>query len=1167
MGRLKNRVGMGRWSTMADWLVETIMSVRGAIAGMCLVIVFITGLGITLLGKRSCDDALSRTRDRNIESIGQCFNASTDALTATTTDMLFYSSSAAEAAVYQYLQRARIESARINLVMTTIEGPANKTEAWLFNQSSFLWHQMATIKRFEEKSGVEGHFLRASLMGVLDATATMQIVDDTLLVTHTSSVGGAGTVGDALDVTGAMNGSVSRHINGSVSYELARGDHGESVWGMDQIRWGSIETLGGFTGATMISRLSDPALSVDSVYTMTFLSLENIRTFLTDLQVQTQNRTGADTRIFTTIASCWMVKEMERLGYPEELIRPNRQENLLTSVSKGTGQYSNDDPNMPGPDGAIQTEFLRDTEADDAVIRGIAAAVHNFTYNGLQGYEAINQHTNTSSAELHILRSRIEGSGTSVDSVFRELSGGQILESYFVTVRRIVDVPQRLDWWLTVTLNKQHVLASIQADEVEVRESTVLHTEDVSNEIDDKRMQSQIFIVSFAVFLILMSVLATHFVLRPIDAIQNEMANVAKMNLTDTVSNVKATSPFHEVRAMQANFLKMAAKLGEIRPYLPGAVLGSDTSLKSDSLSGSAPQGEVSIMFTDIQGSTELWKRSAQDMNAAIEQHNAIIRAVYREYDGYEVKTIGDSFMLSFQDTISAVNAALEIQHRFKQAKWPERLRLPAAGLVVRIGLHHGSTIAEENPITGRVDYRGSTVNEASRIEAKALGGTICISRNVMWVIKAAKNRGVIPHHPVLCPLGKIELRGLGETEVFLITPDYLKKRYTEVSSDCTVIELPVEREMSVVKDVLSDGDGSSHSDNAVLIGTALKRTELFLIKTRGTVVMCKLSSKVYDDFNLIVRCAAEAAISFDGQIAAVVASEVLITFNASKRCRQHVTSALRLAEYLETRTQSIMRLGIATGDFLHGNVGTSKQRYTTSLGTPLIVAEAAAEYAEEAGFYALFADATRESNALADPDTQNMCECLFLCDVWYYSKMNRKISLWHLSTQKFVSLLNRWVRGGEGYTYMGGTMSGFLTHVQQDESDAEVAAVDLFLRSMTQNVTQEALQVNIAELHAMKDDCALALHHATILSKASIETLRGGYRVEVSLSRAPTRSTRSEEDVRSSHTSRPQESFLQSFGISAEEAVHQRRERHHINTSRGVERESERIPGYVVEY
>ncbi|ODQ64709.1 L domain-like protein [Nadsonia fulvescens var. elongata DSM 6958] len=163
-----------------------------------------------------------------------------------------------------------------------------------------------------------------------------------------------------------------------------------------------------------------------------------------------------------------------------------------------------------------------------------------------------------------------------------------------------------------------------------------------------------------------------------------------------------------------------------------------------------APIGQLAMVFTDIQKSTQLWETHPIAMRSAIKIHNAVMRRQLRIVGGYEVKTEGDAFMVSFSTAPSALLWCLNVQAQLLVAEWPaEILQCPEAGelasgsgvmiykgLLVRMGIHWGSPVCERDPITKRMDYYGPMVNRAARIGAKADGGQIMVSADFLSEMK-----------------------------------------------------------------------------------------------------------------------------------------------------------------------------------------------------------------------------------------------------------------------------------------------------------------------------------------------------------------------------------------------------------------------------------------------
>ena len=136
-----------------------------------------------------------------------------------------------------------------------------------------------------------------------------------------------------------------------------------------------------------------------------------------------------------------------------------------------------------------------------------------------------------------------------------------------------------------------------------------------------------------------------------------------------------------------------------------------------------APDGTVTILFSDIEGSTEMTERLGdQSWLELLRAHNSIVRKRVAAHEGFEVKSQGDGFMLAFQSARRALECAADIQRAF--AKRNESAEEP---IRVRIGLHAGEAIKEADP-DGQADFYGKNVILAARIAAQAQGGEILVS-------------------------------------------------------------------------------------------------------------------------------------------------------------------------------------------------------------------------------------------------------------------------------------------------------------------------------------------------------------------------------------------------------------------------------------------------------
>jgi class 3 adenylate cyclase len=145
----------------------------------------------------------------------------------------------------------------------------------------------------------------------------------------------------------------------------------------------------------------------------------------------------------------------------------------------------------------------------------------------------------------------------------------------------------------------------------------------------------------------------------------------------------------------------------------------TDDDWRDELRSHAAPDGTVTILFSDMEGYTEMTERLG-DIRAReiLYAHNQIIREQVVACGGFEVKSQGDGFMLAFAGASKALRCAVAIQRSFVDYddKHPEE------PIRVRMGLHTGEALKEAD------DFLGRTVIVASRIADEAKGGQVLVS-------------------------------------------------------------------------------------------------------------------------------------------------------------------------------------------------------------------------------------------------------------------------------------------------------------------------------------------------------------------------------------------------------------------------------------------------------
>ncbi|WP_246497944.1 adenylate/guanylate cyclase domain-containing protein [Natronoglycomyces albus] len=191
------------------------------------------------------------------------------------------------------------------------------------------------------------------------------------------------------------------------------------------------------------------------------------------------------------------------------------------------------------------------------------------------------------------------------------------------------------------------------------------------------------------------------------------------------------------------------------------------------------PQGRVTFLFTDIEGSTRLANSlGPRGYRQLLENHREILRAVFAAHRGCALGTEGDSFFVVFSDARDAIRAALAAQQQMKAYGWQHRPK-------VRMGLHTG-------PATPTAQgYATAEVHRTARISSAAHGDQVLCSRSTLRAAGIYADRPLVPGIGTagdvaaegfdihLARIGLCELRGFCEpTEIFQISAAGMRKEF-----------------------------------------------------------------------------------------------------------------------------------------------------------------------------------------------------------------------------------------------------------------------------------------------------------------------------------------------------------------------------------------------------
>jgi class 3 adenylate cyclase len=151
------------------------------------------------------------------------------------------------------------------------------------------------------------------------------------------------------------------------------------------------------------------------------------------------------------------------------------------------------------------------------------------------------------------------------------------------------------------------------------------------------------------------------------------------------------------------------------------------------------PSGTVTMLFTDIEGSTRLLEHLGERYANALTEHHRIVRAAVAAHGGQELRTEGDAFFVVFTRAGDAVRAAVAAQRELAACAWPG-----GVAVRVRMGLHTGE------PRVAGDDYVGMDVHRAARICSAAHGGQVVVSEATERILAGE-------------PVEGVGLQGLGE--------------------------------------------------------------------------------------------------------------------------------------------------------------------------------------------------------------------------------------------------------------------------------------------------------------------------------------------------------------------------------------------------------------------
>ncbi|HVC78201.1 MAG TPA: LuxR C-terminal-related transcriptional regulator [Candidatus Micrarchaeaceae archaeon] len=163
------------------------------------------------------------------------------------------------------------------------------------------------------------------------------------------------------------------------------------------------------------------------------------------------------------------------------------------------------------------------------------------------------------------------------------------------------------------------------------------------------------------------------------------------------------------------------------------------------------PEGTITFMLTDLQGSTQAWEKLPKAMRAAMAKHDAILARAVRDNAGelVEAGREGDSVLAVFRTAASAASCALEVQKNFATESWPDGLDMR-----VRLALHTGEAQLRDD------HYFGPALNRCARLLASCHPGQILLTKATESMLADE-----LPESSELLDLGSHRLKDLARPE------------------------------------------------------------------------------------------------------------------------------------------------------------------------------------------------------------------------------------------------------------------------------------------------------------------------------------------------------------------------------------------------------------------
>jgi len=290
----------------------------------------------------------------------------------------------------------------------------------------------------------------------------------------------------------------------------------------------------------------------------------------------------------------------------------------------------------------------------------------------------------------------------------------------------------------------------------------------------------------------------------------------------------------------------------------------------TDATAARLPEGVVTFLFTDIEGSTHLIQHHGDAWPDLLTTHYELLQEPLARHGGYQVRTSGDAVFVAFDDAANALAGAIEAQAAVSHHDWP------TPPLRVRMGLHTGEAVVRSG------DYVGLAVHEAARICAAGHGGQVLCSASALHFAGGA------PVGATLTDLGRHRLKDLpSPTHLFQLGREGLRSQFPGVRADAVPGNLP-----KPITSFIGRADERTEAAERIRNGATL----VTLTGTGGsgkTRLALQVASDVVDGFPQGAWLVELAGVSDPTQVAGAIASSLGLRDDLGRASATSLAAAL----------------------------------------------------------------------------------------------------------------------------------------------------------------------------------------------------------------------------------------------------------------------------------